>query len=393
MADDDLGRQTTAELQRGLRIAMVVVAGAILFGLGLLNLVRHLDDYDLPAVQLVAFAMLAAVLAVVAAQVVLRRPWPVSHRVVVAVVLTASALSYLTLPGGRTSTEVDWVFGAANWVGLAVLLDRPLRTTVAFLVTHELFALANLLLLNDVSRGSLARFATGSVSVLGFPLCVAVVAAVLHRIGTAAATAARELERVRTAEAVAVAAHRRRAQRFADLAGTTVPLLEGLADRSLAPSDPVVQRRSAIEAARMRRLLAESDTVENPLLHELRHCADIADRKGVEVELDARGRWPAPPVAVRRALTDAALTALATAGSWARVTVVGDDDVVSVNVVADCVPGDGVAADCAAVDGVAADGVAVDGVAGDRGETGVRVETFSSGGTVWTEARWKPTAS
>ena len=39
----------------------------------------------------------------------------------------------------------------------------------------------------------------------------------------------------------------------------------------------------------MRRLFAETDMVTNPLLHELRHCADIADRKGVVVELDARG--------------------------------------------------------------------------------------------------------
>jgi hypothetical protein len=383
--DDQLGRQTTAQLQRGLRISMFVVAGAILFGLGLLNLVRNLDAYDLPLAQLGAFAMLAAVLVAVAAQVVLRWTRAVPHRVLIAVVLTATVLSYLALPSGRTSTEVDWIFGAANWVGLAVLLDRPLRTAVAFLVTHELLALANLLLLHNVGRASLSRFATGSVSVFCFPLCVAVVAAVLHRIGTAAAVATRELERVRTAEAVAVAAHRRRAQRFAELAGTTVPLLEGLADRSLAPSDPAVQRRSAIEAARMRRLLAESDTVENPLLHELRHCADIADRKGVEVELDARGRWPVPPVAVRRALTDAALTALATADSWARVTVVGDEDMVSVNVVAD----------------VAEDGGTGDGAIEDWGETGVpatvesdvRVETFSTGGTVWTEARWKPTAS
>lgn len=118
----------------------------------------------------------------------------------------------------------------------------------------------------------------------------------------------------------------------------------------------------------MRRLFAETDTVDNPLLHELRHCVDIADRKGVEVELDARGQWPVPPVAVRRDLTDAALTALATANSWARVTVVGSVEEVSVNVVADCV---------------------------EQGEpvlmtTDVRVETFSGDGTVWTEAQWQP---
>jgi hypothetical protein len=242
---------------------------------------------------------------------------------------------------------------------------------VAFLVAHELLAFLNLVLFHEVGRRSLARFATGSVTVVGLPLCVAVAAVALGRISKAATAAARELERVRTAEAVAVAAHRRRAQRFAELSATAVPLLEGLADGSLVPSDPGVQCRCAIEAARMRRLFAETDAVENPLLHELRHCADVADRKGVEVELDARGRWPTPPVAVRRDLTDAALAVLANAGSWARVTVVGDDDLVSVSVVADCgeltVPA--------------------------PATPGVHVETVGGGGTAWMEARWRPTPS
>ncbi|MBB5078603.1 hypothetical protein [Nonomuraea endophytica] len=203
---------------------------------------------------------------------------------------------------------------------------------------------------------------------LGFPLCVAVVASVLRGLGAAAATSRREIERVRVAEAVAAETHRRRRQRFTELSATTVPLLEGLADGSLRPGDPVVQRSCAIEAARMRRLFAETDTVANPLLHELRHCIDVADRKGVVVELDARGRWPAPPVAVRRDLTEAVVVVLATAASRARVTVVGSAELVSVSVVA------------------------------DSGEVdvptpvtpGVGVEALKNGNTVWMEAQWQP---
>jgi hypothetical protein len=360
--------ETQAQLRRGLRIATLLLAVLTVDVLGLINLLRHLESHDMPAAQFGALAALTAVLATEAVLVVRRRRWGALRWPAVAVVLAAATLSYLTLSAGKTSTTVDWLFGAAGWVVVVVLLDRPFRTILLFLVAHELLALTNLLLFHEVSRGPLARFATGSVTVFGLPLCVAVVAAVLGRIGTKAASASRELERVRTAEAVAEAAHRRRTQRFAELTGTTVPLLEGLANGSLAPTDPAVQRGCAIEAARMRRLFAETDTVENPLLHELRHCADIADRKGVEVELDARGHWPVPPVAVRRDLTDAALTALATAGSWARVTVVGSTDLVSVSVVADC------------------------GEATVRSPAtpGVRVETFSSDGTVWMEAQWQP---
>jgi hypothetical protein len=364
MSDDG----TRAQLQRGLRIATLLVAVLTVDVLGLINLVRHWESHDLPAAQLGAMAALTTVLATEAVLVVRRQSWQALRVPAIAVVFAASALSYLTLPDDRTSTTVDWLFGAANWAGLVVLLDRPFRTILAFLVTHELLALANLVAFHEVSRSTLARFATGSVTVFGLPLCAAVMAVVLGRIATEAARATRELEQARTEEAAAAAAHRRRSQRFAELSATALPLLTGLADGSLAPSDPAVRRSCAIEASRMRRLFAETDTVDNPLLHELRHCAEIADRKGVEVELDARGQWPTPPVAVRRDLTDAALTALATAGSWARVTVVGSADAVSVSVVADC-----------------AEHTVSSPVTPD-----VRIETFGSNGTVWMEAQWQP---
>jgi hypothetical protein len=368
VVSDAVGGQTRAQLLFGLRVATLLVTAVVVGGLGLANLVRRWESHDLPLAQASAFVALAAVLAGEAALLVRRRSWGRLRPLAVAVVLAAAALAAVTLPEGRTASAVDWAFGAANWVGLVVLLDRPLRTVGVFLSAHELIALSNLLLFTDVDKGDLARLATGSVSVIGFPLCVAVVAGVLHRLGTDAATAAAEVERVRTAEAVAAESHRRRQQRFAELSAGTIPLLVGLADGSLSPEDPAVQRRSAIEAARVRRLCAETDVVTNPLLHELRHCADVADRKGVVVELEARGHWPTPSVAVRRDLTDAALTALATAGSWARVTVVGDHELVSVNVVADC--GEVVPPSPATSD--------------------VRVEVLGNGGTVWVEATWQP---
>ncbi|MFI7117018.1 hypothetical protein [Amycolatopsis sp. NPDC049868] len=365
------GEATQEQLRRGLRIAVLLVAILTVDVLGLSNLSRGLKSHDLPAVQFAALAALTAVLAVEVVLVVRRRPWGRARRLAIVIVLAASTLAYLTLPAGKTATTVDWLFGAANWAGVVVLLDRPLRTMLVFLLTHESLALANLLVFHDVNRTVLARFVTGSVTVFGLPLCVAVVAAMLGRIGARAASATRELERLRTAEAAAAGAHGRRTQRIAELADTTVPLLAGLADGSLLPSDPLVQRGCAIEAARMRRLFAETDAVENPLLHELRHCADIADRKGVEVDLDVRGHWPVPPVAVRRDLTDAALTALATAGSWARVTVTGGAGLVSVNVVADC----------------------VEPIVSTPATPDVRVEIFDGDGTVWMEARWQPAES
>src|SRR5690606_35500829 len=290
---DTVEDRTDVQLHRGLRLAALVVAVVIVCGLGLSNLLRHWEKYATPGAQVTALALLMAVLAGEAALLTRGRSWGRLCAPAVAVVLAASALSYATLPQGQTSTTTDWIFGAANWAGLVVLFGRPLRDTGMFLAGHELLALLNVFLLHDPTIQALARFATGSVSAVGFPLCVAVGAAVLRDIGARAAAARRELEQVRIAAAVAAEPHRRARP------GCTAPLLEGFAPVTLCPQDPEAQRRSASEAARMQRLFAEIDTVANPLLHELRHCADVADRKGVEVELDARGRWPTPPVAVR----------------------------------------------------------------------------------------------
>ncbi|MCF6473126.1 hypothetical protein FAF44_32750 [Nonomuraea sp. MG754425] len=366
---DVVEERARSRLRHGLRIATLLVAVVTVVGLGgMANMLSHLDVYESALAQVVALVALSAVLAGEGVLLVRRRSWGRLAGPAIAVVLVVSALSYATLPEGRTSTGPDWIFGAANWVGVVVLLDRPLRYAAGFLVAHELTALLHLVLFDDPSWPDMARYATGSVGVVGFPLCVAVVTSVLDRLSAAAVASQRELEEVRVAEAVVAESHRRRRQRFAELSVTTVPLLEGLADGSLRPEDPVVQRRCAIEAARMRRLFAETDTVADPLMHELRHCADVADRKGVVVELDARGQWPVLPVAIRRDLTEAVLTVLATAASRARVTVMGDADLVSVSVVADC--GEVEVPSPATPD--------------------VRVETLNSDDTVWMEVRWQP---
>ena len=362
-AADEIAR---SQLRHGLRISTLIIAAVVALGLGGSNMIGRLGVHDRPLMQVACYAVLVAVLATEAVLIARRRPWGRLQWPAIVCVLAAAGLSAASVPDGYTSTTVDWMFGAANFVGLVVLLDRTLPIVSAFLLAHELIAVLNLLLLHDVTREALLRLATGSVNVLGVPLCVAVGAAAVRRIQAAALTSRREIERVRTEEAVAAESHRHRQQRFAEISATSGPLLRGLADGTLRPDDPAVQRGCAVEAARMRRLFAESDTVENPLLHELRHCADIADRKGVVVEFDARGRWPTPPPAVRRDLTDAVLTALATAVSRARVTVVGNAELVTVGVVADCGPID----------------VPVPAV------SGVQIERFDNAEMVWIEARW-----
>ncbi|WP_216215684.1 hypothetical protein [Amycolatopsis aidingensis] len=333
-AQEIVRSQTRGQLLSGLRIA-VLVTTTITVGIRLRSILRSWEHYDLPLAQLCALGMLAGILVFEVVLVARRRSWGKLRWPAGAVIVAASLISYTNRAGNVTADDADWAFGVANWVGLVVFLYSPSWAIGAFLAAHWTIALVYMLTFVDVNRDILLRFATGSISVIGYPTCVAVFTAVLRTIATKATRAAWEAEQVKTTEAVAAETHRRRQQQFTDLHENIVPLLRGLASRNLDPQDDQVRRQCAIQAARLRRLFAEVDDTSNRLAHELRHCADVAHRKGVLVEMDFRGQWFDPPPGIRRDLTEAPLTVLATATSWARVAVVGTAESVSVNVIAD----------------------------------------------------------
>jgi hypothetical protein len=82
--------------------------------------------------------------------------------------------------------------------------------------------------------------------------------------------------------------------------------------------------------------MAESDDSPGPLVHELHACADVAEERGVAVDIEAAGTLPAVPAAVRRVITDTAIAILTTARSQARVTLTALAEGVAVSLVADC---------------------------------------------------------
>jgi hypothetical protein len=246
----------------------------------------------------------------------------------------AAVISELTLPHGAATSGIDWAYGTTSWLSLLLLLDLPFGYMAGFLGAHEVFAVAHLLL-SAPTQVVILNSVVAGVSAIGFPFGVVLGVIALRSVADKVHQVASTVERARAGEAVAAALHTRRQQQFASLYVTTMPLLRGLANQTLDPDDPCVQRTCAIEAARMRRLFAETDEVEDPLRHELAHCADVADRCGVIVELDTQGYWPPLSLDIRRALTEVPLAVLTTARSWARITVIGTKNVVSVNVVAD----------------------------------------------------------
>ncbi|HEY0932971.1 MAG TPA: hypothetical protein VGD91_04425, partial [Trebonia sp.] len=179
---------------------------------------------------------------------------------------------------------------------------------------------------------------------------------------TAAASEHAARERAATTQLIREARH----ARWVMLQESAAPLVAELAAGTADPGDPQVRNRCAVQAARLRRLLAEGDEVPGSLLHELHASADVAERRGVAVEIETAGPLPPVPGPARRVITDAAIAILTAAGSHARITLATVAAGIAVSFVADT-------------------GAAVRLPAAGEG---VFIDHQQDGGTLWAEARW-----
>jgi signal transduction histidine kinase len=326
--------------RRGFELAVVLAAGLRHVGSALVPILGHRGAFRSAAVELVAWAVLAAVGVVGAVRLLRRRSGLAVTWLLAAVALAASAVATAGIAPGQQLTIANWSLGATGWFGVVVLLRRPIVELGVMIIANGALTLGVLLHDGGMGRHELAHFLLMAYAVAALQFGFGVVGKALDGTARQAATAAERQAAVRRRVQVAEALHRSRLDRYRTVRRSLAPLLVGLASGELDPTDRRVQRRCAVEGSRLRRLFAEADDVPEPLLHELRACADIADRRGVPVELQVIGRLPALSRQVRRALTEAPLYALAGAHRQARVTVVGRSNEVAISVLADARVGD-----------------------------------------------------
>ena len=350
--------------QRAFTIAVVVlVAGWHLAGAG-----GQLLDYR-PAYGSFAFqgAMwLVMALAIAAGSVLVLRGalgWRAAW-VVALIALAASTAAAAASPAGQM-LAVNWAWGSAGWTGVLVLVRRRFAELAWFLAAVALATLG-VQVSDGLNRADLAGFLALLAWSTGGQVAVAAgVRALDLAAGQAATAAASEHaahERAATAEIIRVARH----ARWLALQESAVPLVAELAAGTADPGDAQVRVRCAVQAARLRRLLAEGDEVAGSLVHELHASADVAERRGVAVEIETAGALPHVPGPARRVITDAAIAILTAARSRARITLAAVAAGIAVSFVADTGT------------------VVVLPAAGD----GVAIEQQEDDGMLWAEARW-----
>jgi hypothetical protein len=283
---------------------------------------------------------------------------------VAVIVLAASTAAAAASPAGQM-LAVNWAWGSAGWAGVLVLLRRRFSELACFLAAVAL-GILSVQLWDGLHRTDLAGFLAVFAWSTGAQVAVAAGVRALDVAADQAAAAARSeeaaRERAATAEIISVARH----ARWLALQESAVPLVAELAAGTADPGDAQVRVRCAVQAARLRRLLAEGDEVPGPLVHELHASADVAERRGVAVEIETAGPLPQVPGPARRVITDTAIAILTAARTRARITLAAVSAGIAVSFVADT-------------------GVVVRLPAAGEG---VAIDQQQDGGTLWAEARW-----
>ncbi len=350
--------------QRALTIAVVfLVAGWHVAGAGG-QLLHDRPAYGSFAFQGVMWLVMA--LAITAGSVlVLRAPpgWRPAWAVAV-IALAASTAAAAASPAGQM-LAVNWAWGSAGWTGVLMLLRRRFAELACFLGALAL-AVLGVQVRDGLHHTDLAGFLAVLAWSTGAQIAVAAGVKALDAAAGQAATAAQSehaaRERAATAEIIGAARH----ARWLALRESAVPLVAELAAGTADPGDAQVRNRCAVQAARLRRLLAEGDEVPGSLVHELYASADMAERRGVAVEIETAGPLPHVPGPARRIITDAAIAILTAARTKARITLAAASPGIAVSFVADT----GAAVPLPAI-----------------GEE-VAIEQQQDGSMLWAEARW-----
>jgi hypothetical protein len=350
--------------QRAFTFAVLfLVAGWHIAGAGG-QLLHNRPDYASFAFQAAMWLVMA--LAIAAGAVLVLRGTPSWRPVwaVAMVALAASTAAAAASPAGQM-LAVNWAWGSAGWTGVLVLMRRRF-SELAWFLAAEALATLGVQAADGLHRTDLAGFLAVLAWSTGGQVAVAAGVRALDAAADQAAAAARSehAARARAATAEIVAAARR--ERWLTLQESAAPLVAELAAGTADPGDARVRSRCAVQAARLRRLLAEGDEVPGSLVHELHASADVAERRGVAVEIETAGPLPSVPGPARRVITDAAISILTSARSHARITLTAVAAGIAVSFVADT--GAGVLLPAA-------------------GE-GVAIQHEQDGGMFWAEARW-----
>jgi hypothetical protein len=256
--------------------------------------------------------------------------------ITVPLLLAGSAVVAIASPGHGPTGHFSWAFTSSPWFAVLALWRRPLREFLGYWVLNVVVGAAVLMAAGQTDRISVASFVGLGYSIhvlqLAFLLGGRTLTRLAAQVAAAQAATASSQRRMLAARAI----HQARQARLQVAQESSAELLSEMASGTLRLDDDATQRRIRVAVSRLRLLLVETDDVPDPLQNDLAACADAAQRRGIDVDLQpAVGETPALSIADRKTLTEPAIHILSVAESWARITTVVYGNTISVAIVAD----------------------------------------------------------
>ncbi|MFY1703988.1 hypothetical protein ACN28G_20000 [Micromonospora sp. WMMA1923] len=327
----DAGLPVAQASERGGRVVAVTIAATWHVAIGLPAVLAAWPRLTVPLVVGAGWLVVAGVGGFAAARLLTGGRLPV--RRLVAVLFAVDVAVFAAAGPEQLFTPANWVWSTLGWFLVLVCWGRRVTLLGALLCGHAVVALTALLGHGATAPADLARYAMYCYGQVSLPVAIFVGSTAISALARSRADAAALALAATAQRDAAEQARQSRRDRLGLVSGTAERVLGELAEGRADPGDPEVQRRCALAAARLRRLIAESDDVPDPLLHELRAAADLAERRGLAIDLVTVGVPPPLPVRIRRRLAEPLTTALVDARGWARLTVVSGPDEVAVGLV------------------------------------------------------------
>jgi hypothetical protein len=202
--------------------------------------------------------------------------------------------------------SVDWSVVGSGWLLALVALSRPAWLWVSG--AAAVFAVHTVMMVRVLGTSPLvlARLTATAYTLV---IILVVFAALRPSAAAYSAIAGRRaalLSRAGAEHAAAAAVQQDRRDRLAVLEAEALPLLRGVADRTLDPADPGVRERCARHADALRRALAGRAPQAAGLLAELQPALQAAQARGLPLEIQVLG----DPGRPGRAVADATLAAV-----------------------------------------------------------------------------------
>ena len=258
----------------------------------------------------------------------------------IGVLLLLGGIHALLVAPDQLTSPQNWVSISVGWALVAQMspcITSSRRAIVASSLIVGYWVVTGLVRLWRVPTGEMLAYVGYGVAAVSTmqvsAMCCAWFIAESVRIAEAHGE---EQYAAATSRAIREAVQQDYRRRFATLTADIVGFLSGVTSGGNSLTEPLVIARARSEYARLRRLFAQAQSYDHPLIERLRPVVDVAADRGVHVSLDISSRPPDLLEEDVATVGSALETLISTASSRIRMVVSSTETETTVSVVTDC---------------------------------------------------------